>query len=71
MQQARRGSLVCLEFHFNSSQALSVLASGAGFPIFATSFCCAGNNRGESSGVGDHPAAFGVPGSIELLGSGV
>lgn len=56
MQQARRGSLVCLEFHFNSSQALSVLASDAGFPTFAPGFCCAGN-KGESCGVCEHPTA--------------
>lgn len=55
MQQARRGSLVCLGFHFNSSQALSVLASGAGFPTFATSLSSSGNSKAESSAVGTIP----------------
>lgn len=64
---AHRGNMVFFEFHFNSSQALSVPASGIWFPTFATSFSSSSNDKGESSSVDKHLIVFGMLYSIELL----
>jgi len=60
--------MVFFEFHFNSSQVLSVLASGIRFPTFATNFSSTSNKKGESSSVDNHLAAFDMlKSSVELL----
>lgn len=59
--------MVFFEFHFNSSQALPVLASGIRFPTLATSFSSTSNDKGENSSVDNYLIAFGMPYSAELL----